>query len=141
MYYVDQKQIEDRLSVCTVLITACEEVRKMDSRQSLVVRFAVERTLQLAIEVVTDVGSLMIDGFLMRDASSYEDIIEILGAEGVFSKALTDQLMSMVQLRKSLIQTYYDLKSENLDSMFEQLPAMLQEFESSIRQYLHDELL
>ena len=38
----------------------------------------------------------MIDGFIMRDASSYEDIVEVLREEGVFDDSLGADLHELV---------------------------------------------
>lgn len=47
---------------------------------------ALERIVHLLIENVLDVGNAMIDGFIMRDPGSYDDIIDILVDEKVVKK-------------------------------------------------------
>ena len=99
MYYVNREQIAQRLrSVPDV----AEAFRTLASEWNgtLLQGLAQERALHLAIEIVTDVGSCLIDGFIMRDASSYEDIVEITGGEGVFPEALKETLLALVRLRR-----------------------------------------
>src|ERR1700730_7591956 len=106
MYYVDRKQIEDRIRFVPFIIEGSERLsHTWDASDPLHV-LAQERALHLAIEVITDVGSLLIDGFLMRDASSYEDIISVLVVEKVFSTELEIPLIELVKLRKPLVQDY-----------------------------------
>src|SRR5690606_36925663 len=83
VYYVNQEQISIRLAVIPAL-TDTMNMLQQNWTGSAIERLAQERALHIAIEVVTDVGSYLIDGFLMRDASSYEDIVEITAGEGVY---------------------------------------------------------
>lgn len=57
---------------------------KVDSYQE---KLALERLVQLLIESIIDVGNMMIDGFIMRDPGSYEDIIDILEDEKVIPQS------------------------------------------------------
>lgn len=101
MYYVNQEQIERRLNVLPMIAEALQRTEggQVDSLE----RFARERALHLALEVVTDVGSYLIDGFIMRDASSYEDIVEIIHGERVIDEELFTVLIQLVRLRKPLV--------------------------------------
>ena len=49
-------------------------------------QLALERMVQISIDSVLDVGNAMIDGFIMRDPGSYEDIIDILLDEKVITE-------------------------------------------------------
>ncbi len=57
----------------------------------------------------------MIDGFIMRDASSYEDIVQILQDEAVFDEETGSVLVELVKLRRPLVQHYYELDEALLD--------------------------
>src|SRR5690554_4090169 len=109
---------------------------------SLIHRFALERAIHLAAECITDIGNYLIDGFVMRDAASYEDIIDILYGENVFSAELYGWLRPLVKLRKPLVQSYYDL-SEYKDvimNLSQQLPDGLVHFKNMIMLYITNEL-
>ena len=142
MYYVNHEQIDERLDLIPVLTEAsaqlCEEWR--EDRPDLLLAFAQERLLHLAVELVTDVGSLLIDGFIMRDASSYEDIIDILQGEGVFPETLYERLQALVRLRKPLVQEYARLERNRLDPLTKALPDILPEFGESVKQFIVKEL-
>lgn len=139
MYYVNEEQIERRLAVIPELIQAMDMLtREWDG--GLLQALAQERTLHLAIEVVTDVGSYLIDGFLMREASSYEDIIEIIAEENAIPAELAGPLTRLVKMRRPLVQDYFALDRSALHPLVQELPAVLERFFQSVRDYLAEEL-
>ena len=55
-----------------------------------------------------DVGNLIIDGFIMRDPGSYEDIIDIFVDEKVITTDMEAPLKAVVGLRKMLVSEFID---------------------------------
>lgn len=106
----------------------------------LVWQLAQERVLHLAIETVTDVGSLLIDAFILRDASSYEDIVEIVHGEGAYSETLTETLLQLVKLRKPLVQDFVAWNRQDLHPLVPKLPAAFEEFAASVSAFIKSEL-
>ncbi|WP_068786469.1 DUF86 domain-containing protein [Paenibacillus phocaensis] len=137
MYYVNREQIERRLELVPELLQAFRE--SVQSASPLLGRYAEERALHLAIEIVTDVGSYLIDGFIMRDASSYEDIVDILLDEKVVDASLHATLIALVRLRKPLVQDYFAWERQEVAALREQLPEALQEFSANVLKYLDQE--
>jgi len=140
MYYVNEQQIALRLDFIPTLIEACSALKKSWDNNQIVGQFAQERTLHLAIETVTDIGSLLIDGFIMRDASSYEDIIEILKGEQVYDDAVAASLLQLVQLRRPLVQDYAMWQRADYHPLMEQLPGLLEQFDHDVRTFMQKEL-
>ncbi|MET3847193.1 HepT-like ribonuclease domain-containing protein [Paenibacillus sp. OAE614] len=139
MYYVNQEQIQRRLEAIPDIVEALKQVAgNWDSE--IVSGFVQERALHLAIEVVTDVGSYLIDGFIMRDASSYEDIVEITHEERVFDDEVFAVLAELVSLRKPLVQEYYAWDRRILHKLTPVLPDILEQFSVQVRDYLKQEL-
>lgn len=140
MYYVNREQIERRLNMVPELIQVLEATGTgSDDETTLLARYAEERALHLAIEIVTDVGSFLIDGFIMRDASSYEDIVDIMYDEKVVDKALFGVLTELVRLRKPLVQEYFDWDRNGAHALAGKLPQVLNEFSGNVRAYLDKE--
>lgn len=139
MYYVNQEQIGERLDFLPQLGQAAGEL-SAGWRDDLLHAFAQERVLYLAIEVVTDVGSLLIDGFMMRDASSYEDIVEILQGEGVFDTGTGAKLAELVRLRRSIAQDYTSWDRSAMHPLLADLPAVFDTFGTSVKQFVRQEL-
>ncbi|MCZ8512001.1 DUF86 domain-containing protein [Paenibacillus filicis] len=141
MYYINHEQFRLRLDVIPQLIEACLELERQWKPGSLLLHFAQERTLHLAIETVTDIGSLLIDAFMMRDASSYEDIVEILEGEKVFGQGTAAVLKELVQLRRLLTQDYPLLPREAMHPLIKTLPSVLAEFAEAVPAFISRESL
>lgn len=145
MYYVNQEQIDARLAFVPDLLKACAALESAwaapEADSELLLHLAQERTLHLAIETVTDVGSLLIDAFMMRDASSYEDIVEILAGEGVFGADVALVLTELVKLRRPLTQEYNTLPRSGLHPMIAKLPGALSAFAEAVPTFIRKEML
>jgi uncharacterized protein YutE (UPF0331/DUF86 family) len=101
---------------------------------------ALERIIVSVIEGILDVGNAMIDGFIMRDPGSYEDIIDILEDEKVVSTSLAEQLKVLVRLRKVLVQEYLDIDHQELKNKLSKGKDAVMSFCHSVRHYLENEL-
>lgn len=140
MYYVNQEQIQHRLDAIPEIVQGLTEAAgSWDG--GVVLGMVQERALHLAIEIVTDVGSYLIDGFIMRDASSYEDIMEINHEEKVFDAETYDVLLKLVTLRKPLVQEYYTWNRSELHPLTPVLPDILNKFAVQVREYIQQELM
>lgn len=139
MYYVNREQIAVRLRVIPEVVEALRWLRS-DWDGSLIHGMAQERAIHLAIEAITDIGSYLIDGFIMRDASSYEDIVTIIAGESVFPVSLEQPLLELVKLRRPLVQEYFDWQREELHAAASTLPDTLTAFKQSVEAYLAREL-
>lgn len=139
MYNVNVKRIENRLS----FIPSVNEVFMQVMQRwngDLCVAFAQERALVLAIEIITDVGSDLIDGFMMREAASYKDIIQILTDEQVIQKSLGKQLIHLVEQRDLLVRNFVEIDRSKPIPLTNALPELLQQFAEAVREYLKNEL-
>ncbi|OMF21332.1 hypothetical protein BK133_28555 [Paenibacillus sp. FSL H8-0548] len=139
MYFVNREQIAVRLDSIAELATAMEMLA-VNWQGTVLEGLAQERALHLAIETVTDIGSFLIDGFILRDASSYEDIIEITGEAGAFPLEMQAVLTELVMLRKPLVQDYYVWQRSELQPLTKTLSTLLPAFKKSIEDYLEREL-
>jgi uncharacterized protein YutE (UPF0331/DUF86 family) len=144
MYNVNTLQIDRRL---TYLSTVMEVLRLVNARSadvnsdtSILDRFALERAIHVTAESITDIGNYLIDGFVMRDAASYEDIVDILFGEEVFPQQVYDVIYPVVQLRKPLVQSYSQSNQDELNRISQQLPDGIERFVACIKSYLSSEL-
>ncbi|KRF43354.1 DUF86 domain-containing protein [Paenibacillus sp. Soil787] len=142
MYFINHEQINQRIQFLAALADASKQLEEQWAKgtNDLVWQLAQERVLHLAIETVTDVGSLLIDAFILRDASSYEDIVEIVHGEGAYSETLKETLLQLVKLRKPLVQDYVDWNRQELNPLIPKLPAAFEEFAGSVRAFIKSEL-
>ena len=140
VYYVNHSRIRERQRFVQELAGMAWEL--MDRwEDGLVCTLAQERILHMAIEAVTDIGSDLIDGFMMRDASSYEDIIEVLRGEGAVDDGLARYLQELVSLRKPLVQEYYAFSRDGLYPLLKDLPDQLSKFVWQVDQFIESQPL
>lgn len=137
MYFVDREKIETTLKY---LESQIELFVSQSEWYTPLEKAALERVTQMMLDSVLDVGNAMIDGFIMRDPGSYEDIIDILMDEKVVSSVNGLALKELIPFRKKLVQFYTEVDHQQLKQQFTaHLPAITS-FAHSVRIYLETEL-
>jgi uncharacterized protein YutE (UPF0331/DUF86 family) len=141
MQSIKREQLHHRLVYIDRIIAGCEQLIQLEQSNpwSEVHQFAQDRILHLTIEIVTDIGSLLIDAFELREASSYGDIIEIMNSENIFDTTLGDALFRLAKLRKSLVQDYASQERSELHPYISQLPIWLSDFRIGIHEFIDNE--
>ena len=137
MYFVDREKIEQ---ILLYMEKQLKFIENYPSFQTEIERLALERSVHLLIESILDIGNTMIDGFIMRDPGSYEDIIDILDDEKVITKDMIEPLKKVVGSRKSLVQQYIEVNHDQIFTLFLNALPALKQFPFSIRKYLANEL-
>jgi uncharacterized protein YutE (UPF0331/DUF86 family) len=137
MYFVDRNQIEQILCNMEDKLTFYREQKDWTSP---IEKLALERLTHILVESFLDVGNQMIDGFIMRDPGSYEDIVDILVDESVVSKENEEGLKRVVNLRKQLVRDYVHLNHEELHQELSQFIKDWETFPTQVRDYLDKEL-
>ena len=102
--------------------------------------FAAERLFHVLIEGMTDIGNLLIDGFIMRDPGGYEDIVDIMEDERVYTSEQAIIYKQIIQLRRSLIVEYTEPCREQLYKVYHRSSTKIEAYPSLIRNYLAKEL-
>lgn len=137
MYFVDREKMEATLQYIERNIAFFENQTTWDS---IIELNALERICHVLIDCILDVGNAMIDGFIMRDPGSYEDIINILEDEKVLSKKHADGIKLFVQYRKGIVQDYMYINHEELLSQLKDSLEDIKAFAPQVRSYLEKEL-
>jgi len=136
MYFVERSKIEETLQYMDGLL-ACFENETFESFKE---KLALERIAQMCVESIVDVGNMMIDGFIMRDPGSYEDIIDILTDEKVLPEEEEDHYKSIIQMRKPLVREFVNMDHDYLYNTINENWTSLTTFSERIRYYLNEEL-
>jgi uncharacterized protein YutE (UPF0331/DUF86 family) len=137
MYFVDRQKIEQSLVYLErQLILFDTNTNWNDHLTSL----SLERLIQTSIDTVLDVGNAMIDGFIMRDPGSFEDIIDILMDERVINENHGRQLKELLPVRKSLVQDYTNVSHQEILTAFTRNLESFKNYPEAIRLYLNNEL-
>ncbi|WP_078429981.1 DUF86 domain-containing protein [Alkalihalobacterium alkalinitrilicum] len=137
MYFVDREKIETTLSHIEELLNL---YRNQTTWESVIEKLALERIGHNLIESIIDVGNAMIDGFIMRDPGSYEDIIDILEDEKVVVPRIAEQLRNVIRLRKQLVQAYVTVDHPILVNVLIENLSAIEAFPEAVRHYLESEL-
>lgn len=137
MYFINRQSIIDRIEVMNSMLTYYDSSSK-PSNQTEVLAF--ERMTQLFIDSILDIGNAMIDGFIMRDPGSYDDIVDILMDEKVIMKELGEAIKKLIPIRKHLLQDYTTPITETIMSTFAENISAYKEFPISVHTYLNKEL-
>lgn len=137
MYFVDPIKIEARL---VYLDSLTAEIDTVFLKAELIHRLAAERMTHIIVESILDIGHMIIDGFVMRDPGSYEDIIHILVDESVIPASEVEDYLSLIALHKIVVKAYLDIDHVKLVEVIMAAKPSLLHFSSNIRKYLGEEV-
>lgn len=138
MYFVDRKRLINTLAYLDKMIALFEQ--EQDWLENEVKQLALERIAHNTLEAVIDVGNMMIDGFIMRDPGSYDDIIDILVDEKVIAAEKEKPFKELIGLRKNLVREFIQVDIEKVYEVLKNTIPFLKTFSTEVTQYLENEL-
>ncbi len=100
---------------------------------------AVERSLQVAIEVCFDVSQRIISIEGLPPASTYRETFEILHQAGILSSELTLRLKQMVGFRNLIVHDYTRIDDERVYGILKRRLGDFEAFAEEIERYLSGE--
>lgn len=136
IYFIDRAKIEQILTYMDELLAEFDTHTFSTKMEEL----SLERIVHMLIESMLDVGNLMIDGFIMRDAGSYEDIVDILIDEKVIPESDEITFKELIGLRSNIIQDYLMIDHDLLKETIYKNKIELNNFSTHILLYLDNEL-
>ena len=98
--------------------------------------WTVERGLQLAAEIVFDVGNHILSAHFAVTAQDYEDILTQLAAQGVLDPALRERLKGLGGFRNILVHGYLVLDSDRVAAVLSRAPGDFSDFIDAVRRWL-----
>ncbi len=138
VYFVDRNKITKNLQYLDELLAIFEA--EDNWLQDDIKKLAIERIGHNVMESMMDVGNLMIDGFIMRDPGSYEDIIDILIDEKVVTTEMEASLKAVVGLRKMLVREFINVDVEEVVNVLTINLSTLKQFSAAVNNYVTNEL-
>lgn len=138
MYFVNREKIGETLHHLDELLSLFE--KEENWLKDDISKLALQRIGINVMESMMDVGNLMIDGFIMRDPGSYEDIVDILLDEKVITEDMEQPIKKVVGLKKMLLREYINVDNQLLYDILKSGLPQLKKFSSSILTYLENEL-
>jgi uncharacterized protein YutE (UPF0331/DUF86 family) len=131
--------VRARLLRLEEVTTRLEQLAAVDAR-TLQTDFrqawAVERGLQLAAEIVFDVGNHILSAHFGVSAQDYEDILGQLEAHRVIPAMVRDRLKGLGGFRNILVHGYLALDPERVARSLSRAPGDFSEFAAAIRQWM-----
>lgn len=138
MYLIDKDKIT---SLLNFMEKRCLQLDEVINAKGIAGDLARERYAEVLIASILDVGHLLIDGFMMRDAGSYEDIICILADEQVIPQEEKPALIKFVSLRAVFLREYEAIDEVKILNAIIAVTEVLQYFPQHIRTYLEKEAI
>lgn len=137
MYFIDRRNINETVYYMNSLLELYEEKTEW---ASLTEQLALERLANNIVESIIDVGNSMIDGFIMRDPGSYDDIVDILADEKVITAEMEGPLKKAIGLRKMLVREFMKVDHNEIQKVLDECLQQLKEFGPKVGHYLEHEL-
>ena len=138
MYFIDRNNITATLTYMNSIVNVIDKTSKFPLGE--VEELALERIAQNIIESIIDVGNSMIDGFIMRDPGSYDDIIDILTDEKVITAEMDSPLKDVLALRKMLVRDFMSVNHQQIANVLQSNLEVLKKFPENVEHYLTHEL-
>jgi uncharacterized protein YutE (UPF0331/DUF86 family) len=132
MFFVNKDKIIDTLNLMNNLIIDLDSI----SLYGKLEKYALERVCHLLLEGTLDIGNALIDGYIMRDPGSFEDIVNILIDEKVISDVCGKEIMNLMHWRKKFTQDYISINELELYSDFTKSKLAFVDFARCTKEYL-----
>lgn len=105
-------------------------------KASLATSWAVEHGLQLAIQVVIDVGNHILVSLNEHQIEEYKDVIDKMGTRGVLPKGFAHRILKIAGFRNLLIHEYAEVDVGKVHAFLKNRLGDFDEFARHIRRYL-----
>ncbi len=115
-----------------------QEIGLDDYQGNKLIRRAVERTLQMAVEATLDVGHHLIAAGQYRSPGSNADVFVILGEQGVLPQDLVPRLVGMARFRNLLVHDYARLDDALIYNILRHRLGDFDDFARAIAAYLEN---
>lgn len=107
-----KKEIYEKLGYLREYVAALKELSKHSKQKmqsDIILRGAVERYLQLSLEIVLEIGEMIIAAEGFKKPAKHREVIETLGNHGILPKAFAERFAPAAGLRNVLVHRYGEL--------------------------------
>ncbi len=136
MYFVDKEKIDGTLAMIDQQVHYLEHMTKQETETE---KLALERAVQLLLDGVLDTGTLLIDGYILRDPGSYEDIIDILIDAEVIGDRTGCEIKSLLPIRQQLLQQYLTIDHRQIQQEIDGRLVFFRNYVESVLLYMQAE--
>jgi len=131
--------VRERLLKLEQVVSRLQQLSGLDPselREDFRAAWTVERGLQLATEIVFDVGNHILSAHFAVSAQDYEDILTQLAVQRVLDPALRERLRGLGGFRNILVHGYLTLDSDRVADALSGAPGDFSDFIGAIRDWL-----
>jgi uncharacterized protein YutE (UPF0331/DUF86 family) len=131
--------VRQRLLRLEDVISRLVELGRLDAaglRENFRDAWAVERGLQLASEIVFDVGNHILSAHFGKSAQDYEDIIVQLRTVGVISASTGTGMKGLGGFRNILVHGYLRVDVERVVAHLREAPERFSAFSQDVRRWM-----
>ena len=117
-----QEKITRKLEIlkkCVDYLESWREVREIDLESNYELKSAIERNLQVAIDVVLDIGEIIISVNALKRPENYREVILILGEADILPREFAEEFAVSAGLRNILVHLYDEVKIQILCDILE----------------------
>ena len=111
-------------------------LRRDELREDFRAAWTVERGLQLAAEIVFDIGNHILSAHFAVTAQDYEDILTQLAAQRVLDQALRERMRGLGGFRDILVHGYLTLDTDRVADALSRAPRDFSDFIGAVREWL-----
>ena len=126
------RKIKDMMVYLDFLKEHCVDEEELSNNYLL--KSAIERNLQLAIESALDIGEVIIASEDLQKPENYRSIILNLGSEGIIPYDFAERFSEAAKLRNILVHMYTEVDPEVVSQV---LQNNLQDFERYVQYIAH----
>lgn len=130
--------VRERLLRLEEVLSNLEALRAegLDPRGGFRQAWLAERGLQLAAEIVLDVGNHIPSTHFGVAAGDYEDVLTQLAERGVVDRELRERFRGLGGFRNLLVHGYLKLDADRVAEILAQAPQRFSSFARAIREWL-----
>lgn len=136
---VDKNSIHEKFQKLSEVIEHLEEYRKVPRADFLVdytVNSASMHHLVLGVEIITDIGNHLLNEVFQVHPKDYQEIILMLGKDGVVPKELATKNADMAKFRNLLIHEYVNIDLRKVYANLQKAPGIFREFAAAFSEFL-----
>jgi uncharacterized protein YutE (UPF0331/DUF86 family) len=138
-WFLDPRPFRARLLRLEEVVSRLQQLAGLGQRElrtDFRAAWAVERGLQLAAEIVFDIGNHILSAHFGVTAQDYEDILTQLDAQRVLDGALRERLRGLGGFRNVLVHGYLALDIDRVADGLARAPRDFSDFIGSVRAWL-----
>lgn len=135
MVVLRPEAVRQRLLRLEEVLSRLEELGD-DRGDSFRDEWAVQRGLQLAAEIVFDIGNHVLSGHFGVAADDYEDVLEQLARHGVIQRDLRERLRGLAGFRNILVHDYLRLDPQRVAEHLSRVPHDIGDFARQLGDWL-----